>query len=206
MPGIAGSVLLAKWIVPVVGATGIAGFVYKRRSWFVSDEDMVVASFLKKDIATQRELLRRLVVRACPPIDKEFEDCSENQTVSSVCEVCLEDVSHESMSLMYSPCGHRCVCDNCDRDIIVIKLCACVEQTKTIPGDTPIIDALKALFHTKALAATFPRTDRCFKCNKIAERQYTPAPEEEVPVTSVGSPLQRLLQSETLWPEMDKSL
>jgi len=165
-----------KALAPLIGSAGLAGFLFTATSMpllFTKGAALPTEDFLKLGISDQRVLLKALLMQLHPIVPQLQNDCHHSHFPASICEVCLEEVDNHKMSLIFAPCGHRCVCDDCDRDIIVIKLSACVTQ-QTIAGDAPLDTALKQLLDpSQKLASTFPRTDRCVKCNTLAQRQYS---------------------------------
>jgi hypothetical protein len=164
-------------------SAGLAGLFC---SFIVSDgtrKSMTTSSFLELGIEEQRALLKDLLLQQFPEQKGEsapVKSCCQPESVSPYCTVCLEDVNLLNMSLVYSPCGHRCVCDDCDRDLIVIKLSSCVEK-ELIASHCPIHVALKKLLGAEfASSLSFPRaetlrfcpSDRCITCHALAARQY----------------------------------
>lgn len=189
-----------KALAPLIGSAGLAGFLFTgMQALLFTKGTTTTQDFLKLDISAQRIVLKEVLMQLHPVVpatemqlhfnSHEMQlrmqlKCSGSDNHSSrfhadICEVCLEEVDHTKISLTYAPCGHRCVCDDCDRDIIVIKLSSCVNQ-HTIAGDAPLHIAVKQLLDPKQLASTFPRTDRCVKCNTAAQRQYANIVKEQL--------------------------
>merc|ERR1719460_294864 len=114
-----------------------------------------VEDFLNlKSVDEQRSVLSALLIQRKRNADVESDGRAKREFVSAVCAVCQQEVSPAQMSLTYASCGHRCVCDDCDRDVIVIKLSSMVTQRRIL-AEIPLESALSQLLDDKQLASSF---------------------------------------------------